>query len=158
MRTIRLSQIAVFCLVITPAVIGGISGAVWVAGVLPLGGYEPLVVRCRLGAAGSEFGDHHVPPGFRPCGRCHREKLHWVHGMSFVIMSMSCFFLLVFYPIMRFGLMPVPLIRLFYQALGCHMGTNSYTAGIIYDPPVCADWFQHHDGGGVPVGTAPDEE
>lgn len=44
------------------------------------------------------------------------------------------FFLVLFYPVMRSGLVPVPLMRLFYQALGARFGHNSYTAGILYDP------------------------
>jgi acetyltransferase-like isoleucine patch superfamily enzyme len=35
---------------------------------------------------------------------------------------------------MRSGIVPVPLMRLFYQALGARLGSNSYTAGILYDP------------------------
>lgn len=44
------------------------------------------------------------------------------------------FFLLVFYPVMRSGVLPVPLMRLFYLALGARLGRNTYSAGIIYDP------------------------
>lgn len=44
------------------------------------------------------------------------------------------FFLILFYPITRSGVMPVPLLRLFYQALGGRFGANSYTSGIIFDP------------------------
>lgn len=44
------------------------------------------------------------------------------------------FFLVLFYPITRSGVMPVPLLRLFYQALGGRFGINSYTSGIVFDP------------------------
>lgn len=44
------------------------------------------------------------------------------------------FFLMLFYPVMRSGIAPVPLMRLFYQALGARLGANSYSAGILYDP------------------------
>lgn len=44
------------------------------------------------------------------------------------------FFLILFYPIMRSGLMPVPLMSFFYGALGARIGHNSYSAGILYDP------------------------
>lgn len=44
------------------------------------------------------------------------------------------FFLLIFYPIMRSGITPVPFMRLFYLALGARMGKNSYASGIIFDP------------------------
>lgn len=44
------------------------------------------------------------------------------------------FFLLFFYPVMCSGFVPVPIMRVFYQALGARFGDNSYGAGIILDP------------------------
>lgn len=45
------------------------------------------------------------------------------------------FYLILFYPIMRGGFVPVPLMRLFYQALGARLGNNTYSSGILLDPP-----------------------
>ena len=45
------------------------------------------------------------------------------------------FFLLLFYPLMRSGAMPVPIMRPVYQALGARLGKNTYSSGIILDPP-----------------------
>lgn len=44
------------------------------------------------------------------------------------------FYLLIFNPIMFCGLVPVPLMRFFYQGLGTKMGENSFSVGIILDP------------------------
>lgn len=44
------------------------------------------------------------------------------------------FFLVLFYPVMRSGTMPVPLLRIFYLALGARLGNNTYSSGIILDP------------------------
>jgi len=44
------------------------------------------------------------------------------------------FFLILFYPVMRSGFVPVPLMRLFYLALGAKLGGNTYSSGIIQDP------------------------
>jgi Carbonic anhydrases/acetyltransferases, isoleucine patch superfamily len=44
------------------------------------------------------------------------------------------FFLVVFYTVMRGGACPIPLLRVFYQALGANLGENTYSAGIIHDP------------------------
>jgi hypothetical protein len=44
------------------------------------------------------------------------------------------FYLLLFNPIMYSGLLPVPLMRLFYKGLGARMGPNSFSVGIILDP------------------------
>ncbi len=45
------------------------------------------------------------------------------------------FFLILFYPVMRSGAMPVPFMRLFYQALGARLGPNTYSSGLLLDPP-----------------------
>ena len=44
------------------------------------------------------------------------------------------FFLMLFYPIMRSGFIPVPLMRVVYLMLGARMGENTYSGGIILDP------------------------
>lgn len=45
------------------------------------------------------------------------------------------FYLILFYPIMRSGFVPISFMRLFYQALGARLGENTYSSGIILDPP-----------------------
>lgn len=45
------------------------------------------------------------------------------------------FYLILFYPIMRSGIVPVPIMRLVYLALGARLGPNTYSSGIILDPP-----------------------
>ncbi len=44
------------------------------------------------------------------------------------------FFLLFFHPVMRSGIIPVPLMKVIYLALGAKLGTNSYSSGILFDP------------------------
>lgn len=44
------------------------------------------------------------------------------------------FFLMLFYPLMKSNLVPVPLMRLVYMALGARMGANTYSGGILFDP------------------------
>ena len=44
------------------------------------------------------------------------------------------FNLILFYPLMRSGATPVPLMRLVYLALGARLGVNTYSSGIIFDP------------------------
>src|SRR5690242_6815289 len=46
------------------------------------------------------------------------------------------FYLILFYPLMRGGFIPVPLMRVIYQALGARLGENTYSSGIILDPPL----------------------
>jgi len=44
------------------------------------------------------------------------------------------FYLLIFYPIMRAGVVPLPLMRVVYLALGAKLGENTYSSGIVLDP------------------------
>jgi acetyltransferase-like isoleucine patch superfamily enzyme len=46
------------------------------------------------------------------------------------------FYLLLFNSLIRTHFLPVPLMRLVYQALGTRMGANTYSAGVILDPPL----------------------
>ena len=46
------------------------------------------------------------------------------------------FNLILFYPLTRSNVVPVPLMRLVYQLLGARLGDNSYSSGILFDPPL----------------------
>lgn len=46
------------------------------------------------------------------------------------------FYLILFNSLIRTHFLPVPLMRLVYQALGARMGENTYSAGTILDPPL----------------------
>lgn len=54
---------------------------------------------------------------------------------EFVYHVYLLFFLILFYPVIRSGFVPVPLMRLFYQALGAKLGANTYSSGLLLDPP-----------------------
>jgi len=53
---------------------------------------------------------------------------------EFVYHVYLLFLLFFFYPLMRSGLVPVPLMRLVYLLLGARLGANTYSSGIIFDP------------------------
>jgi len=46
------------------------------------------------------------------------------------------FYLMLFNSLIRTHFLPVPVMRLVYQALGTRMGTNTYSAGTLLDPPL----------------------
>lgn len=46
----------------------------------------------------------------------------------------ALFHVMLFAPIARCGVLPVPMARLFYLGLGARMGRDSYTVGILHDP------------------------
>ena len=133
MRKIAPAQILVFVLlaalaaalaVATTAVLlgraplGDFRGVVLVAaGALLLLAYALLLHRLFLAAFPLRPGE--IPPG---------------SGQEFVYHVYLLFYLILFYPVMRSGAVPVPLMRLVYQALGARLGANTYSSGIILDP------------------------
>ena len=46
------------------------------------------------------------------------------------------FYLMIFNSLIRTHILPIPILRLVYIALGAKMGKDSYTAGIFLDPPL----------------------
>lgn len=55
-------------------------------------------------------------------------------SQEFIYHVYLLFFLIIFYPVMRSGAMPVPLMRIVYLLLGAKLGDNTYSSGIILDP------------------------
>ena len=133
MRKISVAQIVVFAFlaatagvaaVLTSALAGryvpagdfrGIS--LTAIGILLLYGYAILVFRLFLAVAPLREGE--IPSG---------------SAQEFVYHVYLLFFLTLFYPVMRSGFVPVPLMRLFYLALGARLGANTYSSGILLDP------------------------
>lgn len=46
------------------------------------------------------------------------------------------FYLMLFNTLIRTHFLPVPLLRLVYLALGARLGANTYSAGVLLDPPL----------------------
>jgi len=65
----------------------------------------------------------------------HAGEVQLGSRQEFVYHVYLLFFLMVFYPVMRAGFIPVPLMRLVYLALGARLGRNTYSGGLILDPP-----------------------
>lgn len=133
MRKISGAQIAVFfvflllaigaALLTTWALLGHVAlgdfrGIVLLlVAVLLLYAYALLIYRLFLRAFPLRAGE--IPPG---------------SDQEFVYHVYLLFFLILFYPVMRSGFVPVPLMRLLFQALGAKLGANTYSSGIILDP------------------------
>jgi len=132
MRRITAAQIATFLGLALLALVGGSLLAVFTVGCLPLGDYRPIAVvatallaidllaillyRVFLRLWPLRAGD--IPPGSA------QEFVYHVHVL---------FYLMCFYPVIRSGLLPAPLMRLYDQALGARLGQNTYSQGIIHD-------------------------
>lgn len=134
MRKILFSQILVFIGLFSVIVAGGVSATVLLLGEVPLGDFRGVVlllaglaicfafaiVVFRLFLLACPLRPGLIEPG---------------SGQEFVYHVYLLFFLIIFYPVMRSGAMPVPLMRLVYQGLGAKLGENTYSSGILLDPP-----------------------
>jgi len=134
MRKITLGQIASFALLAGTAVTATYFTAGIIGGWLPANDFRGLILflagavlfyiyaiaiyRLFLAAFPLRPGD--IPPKSR------NEAVYHVYIL---------FYLLVFYPVMRSGIPPAPFMRVFYLALGARLGANTYSQGIIHDPP-----------------------
>lgn len=55
---------------------------------------------------------------------------------EFAVQVYFLFYLVLFNSITRSNIVPIPLMRLVYLALGARLGENTYSAGTILDPPL----------------------
>jgi acetyltransferase-like isoleucine patch superfamily enzyme len=46
------------------------------------------------------------------------------------------FYLMIFNSLIKTHFIPIPFMRLVYMALGAKLGTNTYSAGVLIDPPL----------------------
>lgn len=55
-------------------------------------------------------------------------------SQEFVYHVYVLFYLILFNSLIRGGIIPIPIMRMVYLALGARLGQNTYSSGIIYDP------------------------
>lgn len=134
MRKIRPSQIAVFATLYFGALGLAVGTTALLLGRLPLGDFRGVALvfatvvffygwglaAYRLFLKAFPLLPGEVAPGSQ------QEFVYHVYVL---------FYLMLFYPIMRSGFVPAPLMRAFYLALGTRLGDNTYSQGIIHDPP-----------------------
>lgn len=133
MRKITFPQIFVF-LVLLALIIGlAVVTVMGTVGGIPMGDFRGVVLTFailimvfiygaltyRILMAVMPFGEGDIPPDSL------REFVYHLHLL---------FFLMLFYPIMRSGFVPMPLMRMVYLLLGARLGSNTYSAGILLDP------------------------
>lgn len=133
MRKIKASQILVFIALLSLAWVLGIGTTWMLFGRVPSGDFRGLLLLAsavlisylyalliyRIFMAWSPLESGEITAGSR------QEFIYHVYLL---------FYLLLFYPVMRSGFVPVPLTRVLYQALGARLGANTYSSGIILDP------------------------
>ena len=133
MRQISVAQIASFFVMLAFILALGISTTAWTLGRIPLGDFRGItlvlggVSVCYLYA----FLIYRIFLAIFPL-----EEGELAEGSraEFAAQVNILFYLLLFNSLIRTHFLPVPLLRLVYQALGAKFGRNSYSAGVILDP------------------------
>lgn len=135
MRTINARQIGLFLLMLAVISALAVGTTAWLLGGLPLGDFRGVV----LVAAGIVLFYLYAFAVYRLFLRlmplCEGELAEGSRG-EFAAQVNILFYLLLFNSLIRTHFLPVPLMRLVYQALGTKMGANTYSAGVILDPPL----------------------
>jgi serine acetyltransferase len=132
-RKISLPQVLVFACLLSIALAGSIITTGVTVGRLGLGDFRGLtlflvaVVLLYIYAA-------LIYRLFLACWPLREGEIPPHSPQEFVYHVYLLFYLLLFYPIMRSGSVPVPVMRLVYLALGARLGPNTYSSGIILDP------------------------
>jgi acetyltransferase-like isoleucine patch superfamily enzyme len=134
MRVIRPSQVAVFLTLFCVALLMAIITIAFSLGRLPLGDFRGVTLLIAAVFLLYLYGIavYRVFLHFAPlrAGEIAEES-----RQEFVYHVYVLFYLILFYPIMRSGFTPAPIMRLFYLALGARLGHNTYSQGILHDPP-----------------------
>ncbi|KAF0103176.1 MAG: putative glycan acetyltransferase [bacterium] len=135
MRAIDAKQISLFFLLLGVIIALAVATTWFALGGLPLGDFRGVV----LTAAGIllfylyAFAVYRLFLWFMPL----REgELAEGSREEFAAQVNILFYLMLFNSLIRTHFLPVPLMRLVYQALGTRMGANTYSAGVILDPPL----------------------
>ncbi|MCP2009403.1 acyltransferase [Duganella violaceipulchra] len=64
----------------------------------------------------------------------HDGNIEFGSRQEFIYQVYVLFYLILFNSLIRGGMIPIPIMRLIYLALGARLGANTYSSGIIYDP------------------------
>lgn len=133
MRKISGMQILVFAVILIVVIALALTTDLFLFGTLPLGDFRGVVLTVMallllylyaLAAYRLFLWARPLPVG----------EISAASSAEFTYHVYLLFFLILFYPVMRSGAVPVPLMRLFYLALGARLGDNTYSSGIILDP------------------------
>ena len=135
MRPITPFQITVFSVLFAIILAVGIAGGWLLVGSLALGDFRGIAVIAAVVVCTylSAFAVYRIFLRFFPL----REG-EIVAGSreEFAAQVNFLFYLLLFNSLIRTHFIPVPLLRLVYLALGARLGRNTYSAGVLLDPPL----------------------
>ncbi|HET8700557.1 MAG TPA: DapH/DapD/GlmU-related protein [Nitrococcus sp.] len=135
MRQIQPTQILLFTVLLAVILILGIGTTALFLGGLPLGDFRAVV----LVAGAVVLSYLYAFLVYRLFLRVMPLKEGVLQEGSrdeFAAQVNILFYLFLFNALIRTHVIPVPLMRLVYQALGARLGENTYSAGAILDPPL----------------------
>lgn len=135
MRAINAQQAGLFFLLLSLIIALAVATTWWTLGALPLGDFRGVVL---VGAGVVllylyAFAVYRLFLHFMPLSE---GELAEGSRAEFAAQVNILFYLMLFNTLIRTHFLPVPLMRLVYQALGTRMGPNTYSAGVILDPPL----------------------
>ncbi|MCU0871350.1 MAG: hypothetical protein MUE50_03315 [Pirellulaceae bacterium] len=134
MRKITAVQIAVFVLLFSLAVAAAVGTTAGLLGGLPLGDFRGVT----LSLTALAFFYAYAISLYRLFLRIFPLLPGEVAAGSrqeFVYHVYILFYLILFYPLTLSSLLPAPLARALHIALGAKLGANTYSQGVILDPP-----------------------
>lgn len=135
MRKITGAQIAVFFALLGLALALGIGSAWALLGALPLGDFRGIVLVTGALLASFLFAILAYRLFLRFFPLIEGKKPEGSRG-EFIYHVYVLFLLMVFYPVMFPGFLPIPIARRLYMALGARIGPGSYGPTCIVDPPL----------------------
>ncbi len=133
MRKISGQQISLFLLMFGVILTLGIGTAYGLLGILPLGDFRgvTIVIGAVVFVYLYAFAVYRLFLHFMPL---QEGDLAEGSREEFAAQVNILFYLMLFNSLIRTHFLPVPLMRLVYQALGAKMGANTYSAGTLLDP------------------------
>ena len=135
MKQITPPQIATFVGLFSTIVVAGVGTTALVLGRVPLGDFRGVVL-VAAGAVITYLYAFAVYRAFLRWMPLQEGELAEGSRGEFAAQVNILFYLLLFNSLIRTHALPVPLVRLIYLALGAKLGPNTYSAGVLLDPPL----------------------
>ena len=135
MRRISPAQITTFIVILCAIFTLAIGADWWLLGALPLGDFRGviLVVAAVLFIYLWAFACYRL---FLKVMPLREGEIAEGSREEFAAQVNILFYLILFNSLIRTHFLPLPLMRSVYLALGAHLGRNTYSAGVLLDPPL----------------------
>jgi hypothetical protein len=134
MRKIRPAQIAVFLTLFFIALALAVATTAGLLGRLPLGDFRGVTLVAAAIGFVYVYGIA-IYRLFLKAFPLLPGEIEPDSPQEFIYHVYLLFYLLLFYPVLRSGIVPVPIMRAVYLGLGAKLGPNTFSSGIIMDPP-----------------------